>query len=139
MKVLILALLLSVSLGAQEPKTVSIPTILTYRQELGLSDKQVEAIKKDVEQFRQQALSLSERIKQTQTQLENELGARAELPVVKQRLQAYYDARCALHFADLAMGRKLEGVLSPEQLKQWRALQRQAHSQPKAQLQPKAP
>ena len=110
---------------------LQIPTILTYKDQLGLSDAQVKLIRDAVEDFRQQAVTLSGKIKTTEAALEKDLAAHAELPVVKQKLQAYYDARCALHYADLAMGRKLEGVLSAEQLKQWRALQLKARSQPK--------
>lgn len=134
MRVLALLCLLVVGLAAQEPgKTViQIPTILTFRKELALSDQQVESIQKLVQEFQQQAIALHGKIQAAETHLNADLAAHAELPKVKQSLQACYDARFALEYANLAMGRKLEATLSAEQLKNWRILQARARSQTQA-------
>lgn len=129
-----MAVLLLAAVAVAEPPP-PVPTLVTYRKELGLTDAQVASIQKMVDEFRQQAGTLTKSVKTAEAQVNADLAARAELPTLKTHLQAYYDARCQLHFADLASGRRLEQLLTKEQLERWRALQAEARK--KSQLQPK--
>ena len=119
---LVAVLLTGVSAGADPP----VPSIVTYRKEIGLTDPQVVSIQKAVEDFRKQAQGLNAKLEATLAQVNADLTAHADLPVVKAHLKAWYEARFELHYADLASGRRLESLLTKEQLERWRALQAEA-------------
>lgn len=127
------ALLLLTLLPAAADPPPSVPTIVTYRKELELTDAQVAGIQKAVEEFRQQAVALNGKVQAALAQVNADLTKQAELPVLKAHLKAYYDARFELHYADLASGRRLEGLLTKTQMERWRALQAQARKGSKSQ------
>jgi hypothetical protein len=103
-----------------------VSTLVTYRKELGLTDQQVAGIQKAVEEFRQRAVTLNGKVQSALVLVNADLAGHADLPTHKAHLKAYYDARFELHYADLASGRRLEGLLTKEQMDRWRAMQAEA-------------
>lgn len=119
---LFLALLVVGSVSA-EPSTTS---IVTYKKELGLTDAQVKSIQQVMDDYRKQAGPLDANVRSAEAQANADLTSHADLPAIKAHLKAYYDARFELHYADLASGRRLESLLTKEQLERWRTLQAEA-------------
>ncbi len=118
-----------------QPSTDQKNTIFDYKKELKLTDEQEQKI-------RQLLLELSKKLQIEQAKLtlanadlEELLKKEAELEKIKEAVNREAAIRAEITYADLAAGRRINAVLTPAQLKQWREIQekaRQAQKQPKS-------
>jgi len=109
-----------------QPSTNQKTTIFDYKKELKLTDEQEQRI-------RQLLLDLSKKLQIEQAkltlanaELEELLKKEAELEKIREAVNREAAIRAEITYADLAAGRRINAVLTPAQLKQWREIQEKA-------------
>lgn len=108
-----------------------VPTLLDYKDKLGLKPAQVTSIQKALAEFQSQARDLSPQLQAAQKQLNTDLQKHADLATIHTHLEAMHNLRCKLDFADISVARRIEDALTAEQRQQWRQLQTAAQQQKK--------
>lgn len=100
-----------------------IKTIVDYRDELGLTDEQVNGVAEALKSFQETVNTQRKLLIQYEKEYRELLAAHAPLPEIKQKLRQVADTRFNLRYADVVTSRKVEQVMSEEQLKKWREIQ----------------
>jgi len=100
-------------------------TILDFKDELKLSKEQVEKIRKIIEDFEKRAKPLREKIVAQDREIRELLEREADLKEIRGKIKENFSLRAELIIMEIEAGRKIDGVLTPEQLKKWREIRRQ--------------
>ena len=111
------------------PQRQVVRTIFSYRQELGLTEQQEKAITDTLLDLQKQLIEKRAKLGVAQIELRQMIGDRAELTVIKSKLEQVSALSVDITFTDISASRKIEGILSAEQLKRWRAIQAEARGQ----------
>lgn len=123
LSLLLLALLTLNTAHAEDGKRARAKTLLDYKKELSLSESQVKDIKETLSAYQtviaQQRKSLAEHEKQYSSLV----AARAPMDQIKQKLRQVTDTTYTLRLSDVQTARKVESILSADQLKKWREMQ----------------
>lgn len=99
-----------------------VPLIIDVRDDLKLTDNQVSEISAIwKQQFRQRRLA-SARIILIDDELEDLTEKEADPAQIEKRLREKADIQTNLRVGEIATERKVNRLLSPEQLKRWRAI-----------------
>lgn len=132
-------LALSIALGisplqAQEPASSPSPkppqTIFSYEKELGLSADQVSKMKARLQELKSSVIMNREKLKGLEKEYEAMLGSESTpLPAIEAKLKEIAAVQVAARMEDLKASRELLAILTPDQLKQWRAIQAAAKAQ----------
>lgn len=109
--------------------TVKVKTIVDYAEILGLTDTQVHDIGQTLEAFRATTLEQRHLAKLYQDEYAKLVDAHAPLDEIKAKLRQWTEASFVLKFADVETSRRLEGVLTAEQLASWREIQSKARAE----------
>jgi len=109
----------------QTQPTKRVYTILDFKDELKLSKEQVEKIRKIIDEFEKRARPLREKIVAQDREIRELLEREADLKEIKGKVKENFSLRADLLIMDIEAGRKIDGVLTPEQLKKWREIRRQ--------------
>lgn len=138
MKKIFLALTLFLGLSAStwaapapaaSPATAApqqIKTMWDYQKELGLSDKQISDLKAAVTDLEKSVRSQQERLKPLDAQLNDQISKEASLDQVRVTLQQIAAIQIEIRLADVSTSRKINSILTADQLKKWRDIQRAA-------------
>ncbi|GMU56133.1 MAG: hypothetical protein AMXMBFR33_52790 [Candidatus Xenobia bacterium] len=119
MRVLVwLALLLAWAWAEPGPRS-----LVDFRQELKLSGQQVEAITSTLQRFQEENATLRFKLNVAERETASLVERRGDLAAIKANLKQASDLQYQMRLLDLETSRKLEGILSPEQLKRWQAIQ----------------
>jgi len=121
---------------ATAPAGTPIKTLWDYQKELGLSDKQVADLKATVVDLEKFVREQQERLKPLDTQLNDQIGKEASLDQIKATLQQIAAVQIDIRVADVNTSRKINGILTADQLKKWRDIQKTARA---STAQPAAP
>ena len=113
---------------ATAPQPTSVKTIWDYKTQLGLSSTQVNDMKAALRDFQKQLITLRASLQVSELNLQDLLQKHADLDTVKTQLQKSADIQVDMRIADVETARKIEGVLTPDQLTKWRAIQKAAKS-----------
>lgn len=105
----------------QEPRKIK--TLLDYQSELGMSDKQVEDIKKTLQEFQENMVKLRKAWIGSELAYKKMIEEHASLDDIKKQLIQNANLRANMRFYDVVTSRKVEGLLTAEQLKKWKSLQ----------------
>ncbi len=100
-------------------------TILDFKDELKLSNEQVEKAKKIIEEFGEKAKPLKEKIVAQDKQIRQLLEKGADLKEIREKIKENFSLRADLLIMDIESGRKIDGLLTPEQLKKWKEIRKQ--------------
>ncbi|MGH7164451.1 MAG: Spy/CpxP family protein refolding chaperone [Nitrospiraceae bacterium] len=109
-----------------KPATEQKTTIFDYKKELKLTDEQEQKIRQLLLDLSKQLQIEQAKLTLANAELEELLKKEAELEKIKEVVNREATIRAAITYADLAAGRQINAVLTPAQLKQWRAIQEQA-------------
>ncbi len=123
-----LSMLLGAPVAAQdqapakdEPKRVK--TIVDYREELGLTQEQIDQVAEALKNFQETINTQRKAMVQYEKDYTELLKSHAPLPEIKQKLIQIEGARTKLRYADVVTSRKVESIMSEEQMTKWRGIQ----------------
>ncbi len=114
-----------------KPKTTKVKTLIDYKSELGLSDKQVKEIKDTLFAYQNVVTEQRKALSTYEKEYSGLVSERAPLEQIKGKLRQITDTSFNLRFADVQTARKVETVLTADQLKKWRDIQAKVR-QPKS-------
>ncbi len=100
-----------------------IKTLVDYKAELGLSDAQITEIGEALKSFQVTITEQRKLLTQYEGEYSKLLADHAPLEQIKQKLRQVTDTNFNLRYADVLTSRKVEGILSAEQMSKWRAMQ----------------
>ncbi|MFN8611872.1 MAG: hypothetical protein U0931_30285 [Vulcanimicrobiota bacterium] len=106
-------------------------TIFDYSAQLKLQESQTQSLRNLLQDLRQENERLQAALIQEERKFRQLVAQQAELGTIRKSLDSIRDLRVSLRMLDLQTQRKLENVLSAEQLGQWRAIQAQIQAQKK--------
>jgi hypothetical protein len=133
--VLIALLLMAASSTALAEKTSpdrKVRTLVDYKAELSLTDVQIKEIGEALKAFQTTMVEQRKLLTQYEGEYSKLVSERAPLDQVKQKLRQVTDVNFNLRYADVLTSRKVEGILSADQLTRWREIQAKVRKAPKA-------
>lgn len=114
-----------------KPEGRKIKTLVDYKAELGLTDAQITEIGEALKSFQTTITEQRKLLTQYETEYSKLLSDHAPLEQIKQKLRQVTDTNFNLRYADVLTSRKVEGILSADQMSKWRAMQAKVRSAPK--------
>jgi hypothetical protein len=106
-----------------------VKTIFDYKQELNLSDKQEQDIKTILTGLSQEVRVTRAKLTLIDVEATDLIKKDGDLELIRKKLKDAADIQVDLKMADIVATRKINQVLTPEQLKKWRSLQASAGKQ----------
>lgn len=106
-------------------------TIFDYSAQLKLQEGQTQNLRDLLNELRQQSARLQTSLVREEQSYRQLVSQQAELGEIRKSLNRIQDLRVSLRMLDISSQRKLEGVLTTQQLGQWRAIQAQIQKQKK--------
>lgn len=118
---LFLAVLLCLApVAAEKPP---LKTILDYKTELVLSAAQVQHIQQQLSTFRNQLLQTRSQERPLQAEVSKLISEDAPLPQIRERLTRLAELQVESRLNDVVIARSISGILSKQQLQQWKSIQ----------------
>jgi hypothetical protein len=121
LSLLVLCLLIGPVLAEGGDRKVK--TLVDYKAELSLTDQQIKDIGDALKAFHKTISEQRKLLVQYEGEYAKLVADKAPLDQIKQKLRQVTDTNFNLRYADVLTSRKVEGVLSPEQLARWRDIQ----------------
>lgn len=118
--------------GGEERK---VKTLVDYKTELSLTDKQVTDIRDALKSFQVTVVEQRKLLTQYEGEYSKLVAAKAPLDQIKQKLRQVTDTNFNLRYADVLTSRKVESILTADQIARWRDIQakvRREAGKPKA-------
>ncbi|MEW6283000.1 MAG: hypothetical protein AB1758_30585 [Candidatus Eremiobacterota bacterium] len=116
---------LLVPAAAQQPEQPrKIKTLVDYKQELGLSDQQIQDVVATLNQFKTELEAYQQKLVAAEKDFQKLLEQHADLEAIKAKLRESADLRFQIRYLDVVTSRKVEAILSPEQMSKWREIQK---------------
>lgn len=129
---LLLALILAVATGVGAEDTAKgqrkLKTLVDYKTELSLTNTQVDEIGKALQSFHDITSKQRKLLNEYEAEYAKLVADKAPLDQVKQKLRQVTDTNFNLRYADVLTSRKVESILSAEQLSTWRGIQAQVRN-----------
>ena len=109
-----------------QPQQVQVTrkTILDYKAEVGLSDKQVKEIEKLIGEFEKRLADRAEKIRENDTKLRELLVKEGDIKEIGKNVREIYRLRGENVVDDIETGRKIDSLLAKEQRDKWREIKR---------------
>jgi uncharacterized protein YoxC len=104
-----------------EPQVVR-KTILDFKEELKLNEKQVKEIEKFLQEYFKKEKEFVDKIKEKEAKLNQMLNSGSDIKEVKKLAKEIYCLRGELWGEELETAKKIDGVLNDEQKKKWREI-----------------
>ena len=126
LKILSLLLITLLTLGsahAEDGKRARVKTLLDYQKELSLSAPQVKEIKETLAAYQTVVAQQRKSLMQFEKEYSSLVATRAPIEQIKQKLRQVTDTTYTLRLSDVQTARKVESILSVDQLKKWREMQ----------------
>lgn len=108
-----------------------VKTLVDYKAELSLTDTQIKEIGDALKNFQTTITEQRKLLTQFEGEYSKLVSDHAPLEQVKQKLRQLTDVNFNLRYADVLTSRKVEGILSTDQLTRWREIQTKVRSAPK--------
>ncbi|MEW6282999.1 MAG: hypothetical protein AB1758_30580 [Candidatus Eremiobacterota bacterium] len=115
--------------GAWGEEGQRVRTLVDYRQELGLSAGQIQEIAVTLRRFQEDTTTLKLKLVAAEREVASSLDRRAHLAVIKGHLRQVEELRYQVRLLDVETSRKVESILSADQLRKWHSIQ--ARTRPK--------
>jgi len=97
-------------------------TILDFKDELKLNDRQVKEIEKLLQVYFKKEQEMLGKIREKETKLTKMLNSGGDIKEVKKLAREIYCLRGELWAEELETAKKIDGVLNEEQRKKWREI-----------------
>ena len=108
---------------AQEAQKQEVKTIFNYKSELGLTDKQSEDMKTLVSKLQTTLNEKGKEISELRQGLSQMIKNKDSLSIIRPQLKKIADLQVDISYSDIETARKIEGVLTPAQMKKWQDIQ----------------
>lgn len=128
---LALSMFVLTPVNAEPSKGRKVKTLVDYKTELTLSDAQVSQIQDALKTFRTTIVEQRKLLSQFEGEYSKLVAEKAPLEQIKQKLRQVTDTNFNLRYADVLTSRKVESILTDEQLARWREIQSKVRSAPK--------
>lgn len=99
-------------------------TILDFKDELKLSSTQIDKIKEIIDNFEKNAKPLREKITMEDREIRELLDKEADLELIKAKVKEVFSLRADLIIMEIEAGRKIDGLLTSEQLNKWKEIKK---------------
>lgn len=109
-----------------------VKTLVDYKAELSLTDAQIKDVGEALKNFQTTVTEQRKLLTQYEGEYSKLVSERAPLDQVKQKLRQVTDVNFNLRYADILTSRKVESILSADQLAKWRDIQSKVRSAAKA-------
>lgn len=107
----------------QQQQKAAVKTIFDYRSELKLTDDQVKKIKEHLSELNKEITILRAKLTLVEANLQELLKKDGEMDQIKNKIREAFDIQASIRIADIEATRKINAVMTPEQLKKWRGIQ----------------
>ena len=107
-----------------------VKTLVDYKTELSLSDKQIADIREALKNFQATIVEQRKLLTQYEGEYSKLVSEKAPLDQIKQKLRQVTDTGFNLRYADVLTSRKVESILTADQMTKWRDIQTKARSTP---------
>ena len=104
-----------------EPQVVR-KTILDFKDELKLNEKQVKETEKFLQEYFKKEKEFVDKIKEKEAKLNQMLNSGSDIKEVKKLAKEIYCLRGELWGEELETAKKIDGVLNDEQRKKWKEI-----------------
>ena len=104
-------------------------TIFSFKKELGLTDQQEESMRKMLASFQSFFTDKRKDYLDEQKELGDLMNKRADLKLIKAKIEALSRIQADITYADIETSRKIEDILTPQQLKMWSKIKEEARNQ----------
>lgn len=104
-------------------KNNELKTIFDYKDELGLNKHQIEGIKNMVDKLRTTFEENNKKLNTLREELKAMLKNKENLARIKEQLTKVSNIQIENSYADIETSRKIEDILTTEQLKKWKEMQ----------------
>ncbi|MCX8083267.1 MAG: hypothetical protein N3D17_07810 [bacterium] len=123
--IFILSPFISTKASSQENnKPPARKTILDYKAEVGLNEKQVKEIEKLIGEYEKRVASNVEKIKGEDKKLKELLASEGDIKEIGKRVREIYRLRGEIVVDDLETGRKIDNILTKEQKEKWKEIKK---------------
>ncbi len=126
---ILVALSLLASAQTPQPAQKKSKTLVDYQSELGLSDTQVADVKRTLELFKSEIKAYQSQLLETEQSLAARVKAGGSIEEIKADLRQSSDLHFQLRYLDVVTSRKVEAILSPDQMARWREIQQKKRGQ----------
>ncbi|MCE7870076.1 hypothetical protein DYH09_06825 [bacterium CPR1] len=127
---LLILVALSLLASAQTPKPAQkSKTLVDYQSELGLSDTQVADVTRTLDLFKSEIRAYQSELVKTERSLAARVRAGGPAEEIKADLRKSSDLHFQLRYLDVVTSRKVEAILSPDQMARWREIQQKKRGQ----------
>jgi Spy/CpxP family protein refolding chaperone len=106
-----------------------IKTIFSYKNELGLTDKQVADLVTILTDFQKYLTEQGKAMRELRAKLNDLIKQKSELKSIREVLERIAGIQADTSYIDVETSRKVEGALTPSQLKKWNSIQEAAVKQ----------
>jgi len=101
----------------------AVKTIFDYSRELGLTDQQTADLKAAIKALQDTVAVTRPRLQAAGKQLNMMIATEAPIDEIRARLVEYHTLQIDLKLADVTTARKINAILTKEQLAKWRDIQ----------------
>jgi len=130
---LALALVAALQAGAvaqnkpvQGKQQVAVKTIWDFQTELGLTERQKSEIKASVSQLNTKIKGQRQRLAAASNRVNQLIKDNASIEVIRGKLHEVANLQIELKIADIETARKINTILTPQQLAKWRDIQKKS-------------
>lgn len=110
--------------------------IWDYKEDIGLTDAQVTAIKEAISAFQKEVVRLRSKLQVVELDVQDLIQKKGKITLIKTKLKESADLQVEVRLADIETARKIDGILSAEQTKKWKEIQKREVSRRKDLQQP---
>lgn len=107
-------------------------TIWDYSSQLGLTKDQQAGLKKAVSDFQTQLTTLRGQLRDNEAAVQESISKGSDIDSIKTQMEKSAGIQVQMRLADIETARKIESVLTPDQLKKWHDIQRKARASAKS-------
>ncbi|MFA5090102.1 MAG: hypothetical protein WC510_03565 [Candidatus Omnitrophota bacterium] len=110
---------------AAEAQKQETKTIFSYKKELGLTDKQEADIKKLLLDLQNTFTQKAKMLNVLRQELNQMISERQDLKAIRKKIEDVAKIQVDNTFMDIETSRKIESIMSTEQIKKWQDIQKQ--------------
>ena len=104
-------------------ETPKIMTIFDYKADINMTDDQEAQIKEDLGDLEKEIRVMRAKLTIIDTEAQTLLEKDGDISQLKNKVKDAYDIQASMRIADIEAARKINAVLTPEQLKKWKGIQ----------------
>lgn len=103
-------------------------TIFDYQKELGITEKQSADMKAALKDLAQRVQPIQAKLGDLNSQIGQDMEKEAPLPKIREKLLEFATLQVDMKMADIETARKINAILTREQLTKWRDIQSKARA-----------